>query len=145
MDTKNGTTVDKFTTAITEAEAEGLNKSSISSPSISSRVVHSLFKIGETREQKENRCYTFVKQHKILFWVERIFLFCICTAVAGGFTVPIIIYAVETDLGNSTTLSNDLDFDNCSNTITQVCKMMKCNYSVYACRLLSPEFLSSAL
>ena len=126
MDNKNDTPVDKFTTAITEAEIEGLNKSSISSSSISSRVVHSLFKIDETREPKENRCYTFVKQHKILFWVERIFLFCICTAVAGGFTVPIIIYAVDTDLGNATTLSSDLDFDNCSNTITQVCKLTIC-------------------
>ena len=96
--------------------------------SINSAVVHSLFKIDETseneakrNEQKENKCYTFIKQHKILFWVERVFLFSICAAVAGGFTVPIIIYAVDTDRGNTTRLSSDLDFDTCANTVTQVC------------------------
>ena len=145
MNNKNGTPLDMLATAMKEAEVKGLNKSSISSASINqSTVVCSLFKIDETREQKENRCYTFIKQYKNLFWVERIFLLCICTAVAGGFSIPIIIYAVNTDLGNTTRLSSDIDFDICSNAITQVCKMIKCCYS-YACILPLTEFLSSAM
>ena len=124
MDNKNGTPLDMLATAMKEAEVKGLNKASINSTA-----VHSSFKIDETREQKENRCYTFIKQYKNLFWVERIFLLCICAVVAGGFSIPIIIYAVDTDLGNTTRLSSDLDFDNCSNAITQVCKMIKCCYS----------------
>ena len=92
--------------------------------SINSAAVHSLFKIDETREitQKENKCCTFVKRYNILFWLERITLFCFCAAIAGGFTVPIIIYAIDTDLGNTTELTSDLDLDSCSNTATQVCK-----------------------
>ena len=44
-------------------------------------------------------------------------------AVAGGFTVPIFIYALDTDRGDNSTLSIDLDLDNCpvSNTNIQVC------------------------
>ena len=76
MNDKNGTPLDMLATAMKEAEVKGLNKSSISSASINqSTVVCSLFKIDETREQKENRCYTFIKQYKNLFWVERIFFF----------------------------------------------------------------------
>jgi len=85
-------------------------------------VVRSLFKIEEKKKNKldECSCCTFIKRNRILLWVEIVFLVSICTAVAGGFTVPIIIYAVAaTDRGNATTsLSNDFS---CSDTIVQVC------------------------
>ena len=93
--------------------------------SINSAAVHSLFKLDDERRkitQKDNKCCTFVKQYKILFWLERILLFCFCATIAGGFTVPVIIYAVDMDLGNNTKLSSDLDLDSCSNTVIQVCK-----------------------
>ena len=111
---------------------EKLNdKSSINSAAV---VVchHSSFKVdesqGKTKEsnQRETKFWNFIKQHKVLLWVERIFLFSVCTAVAGAFTVPIIIYSVSTDKGNHVTaqFSSDLDFDSCSNTAAQlqVCK-----------------------
>ena len=96
--------------------------------SISNEVVHSSFKIDEAKgiKQKENKCCTscftrFIKKYKILLWIENTFLFSICATVAGGFTVPIIIYAVDTDLGNSTLLySSKLNFDSCSTTALQV-------------------------
>ena len=126
--------VDKFRSTMDPADNKRL--SSVEMPAhnklsdtsaINSAVVHSLFKIDETRKitQKENKCCTFVKRYsrdKILFWLERILLVCFCAAIAGGFTVPIIIYAVDRDLGNTTKLSSDLDLDSCSNTVTQVCK-----------------------
>lgn len=87
-----------------------------------SAIVHSLFK---TKENKPNQstCCTTLKQTTILVWTERIFLISICLAVAGGFIVPIIIYAVDTDRGGNSTLSIDLDIDNCpvSDTDIQVC------------------------
>ena len=97
------------------------------SSSINDVVTHSVFKIDETREitQRQNKCCTFVTgRYKILFsnWLERILLFCFCAAIAGGFTVPIIIFAVDTDLGNATKFSSDLDFGSCSDTAAQVCK-----------------------
>ena len=101
--------------------------------SFKSEVVHS-FKIDESREikQKESNgyslcCTSFIKECKILFWIEMVLLIFICTAVAVGFTVPIIIYAVDTDLGNSTQqYSSDLNLDDCSNTATQVCIVYSC-------------------
>ena len=109
--------------------------------SIKSEVGHS-FKIDESREikQKENKRYTlccayFIKEYNILFWLERVLLVFICTAIAGAFTVPIIIYAVDTDLGNSTQLaiySNNLNLDDCSNTATQVCIVNSCVISIVA-------------
>ena len=86
--------------------------------SINSAVVRSLFKIDENKGNG-NKCYNFIKQKKILIWIERVFLIAVCTAVVGGFTVPIIIYAVNTDRGQS---SSDLDLDSCSNVTIQVCK-----------------------
>ena len=127
--------VDKFRSTMDPAAADKKCLSLVEKPahknlsdalSINSAVVHSLFKMDETREitQKENKCCTFVKRYncRILFWLERILLFCFCAAIAGGYTVPIIIYAIDTDLGNTTKLSGDLDLTSCSNTVTQVCK-----------------------
>ena len=110
---------DKCLSSVEKPDHKKLSDSS----SINSAVVHSLFKIDETREitQKENKCCTLVKRYKMLFWLERILLFCFCAAIAGGFAVPIIIFAVDTDLGNTTKLSSDLDFDSCSDTAAQVC------------------------
>ena len=89
--------------------------------SINSAVVRSLFKIDESKRNKGNKikCYNFIKQKKILIWIERVFLIAVCIAIVGGFTVPIIIYAVNTDRGDNTRLSSDLDLDSCS---IQVCK-----------------------
>ena len=79
---------------------------------------------GETKENnhKEAKFCSFIKQHKVLLWVERVFLFSVCTAVAGTFTVPIIIYSVSMDKGNHMTaqFSSDLDFDSCSNTVAHL-------------------------
>ena len=83
----------------------------------------------KTIETGENKCYSFIKLQKILPWVEKVFLISICAAIAGGFTVPIILYGLSADdssTGN-TTLTRILDdimridFDSCSHTVSQVC------------------------
>ena len=53
------------------------------------------FEIIETGKSRctKNERYSFIKQQKILPWVEKVFLISICATIAGGFTVPIIIYA----------------------------------------------------
>ena len=114
-------TDDKCSSSVERPDNKKLNNSS----SINGVVTHSLFRIDETKEstRRQNICCTFAKRYKILFWVERILLFCFCAAIAGGFTVPIIIFAVDTDLGNTTELSSDLDFGSCSDTAAQVCNL----------------------
>ena len=117
-----------------EAEEENpeAKKQPNGTSSISSEVVRSSFKIDEAKEikQKQNKCCTssftrFMKKYKILFWIDKVFLFSVCAAVAGGFTVPIIIYAVDTDSGNSSKLHlSDLTFDICSTTALQVCTVV---------------------
>ena len=88
----------------------------------SAAVVRSLFKVDETKKNKSNFC-TFIKQYKIFIWIERIFLISICIAIAGGFTVPTIIYALNTDRGENKSLSSsDFNLDSCPNTTAQVCK-----------------------
>ena len=72
-----------------------------SNPLLSSAAVE--FK---TIETGKNKCCSFNKQQKILPWVEKFFLISICVALAGGFSVPIIMYAVSADdspAGNTTT------------------------------------------
>ena len=61
------------------------------------------------------------QQIATLVWIERIFLISICTAVAGAFTVPIIIYALDMDRGDNSTISIDLNVDNCTTLDVQVC------------------------
>ena len=94
----------------------------LKSETISSEVARSAFKIYEAKENKSDhtKCYTYLKQK---VWIERVVLISICVAVAGGFTVPIIIYAVDTDRGDNSTISFDLDVDNCqiSTSDVQVC------------------------
>jgi len=92
--------------------------------------ITSFFNIDKTtrRENKlTSNCYACIKRIPLLVWVERVFLISICTAVAVGFTVPIIIYAVDTDRGDNGTVSIDFDLNNCpaSNTIVQVSKIKK--------------------
>ena len=92
----------------------------------------SLFKIDETKNKvgDENRCWTFIKQKTtILFWIERVVLISICIAIAGGFTVPIIIYALDADQGNTTRSLSDFDLNSCSNTTVRV---KVCKY-IHAC------------
>ena len=97
--------------------------------SISSAVVHSLFKINETKKQKRNeKCYYFIKQNKaIMLWMERVFLISICTAIAGGFTMPIIIYAINANQGDDSRLSSALDLESCSNITSQVSVLINRN------------------
>ena len=66
--------------------------------------------------------FAYLKQTAILVWVERILLTSICIVVAAAFTVPIIIYALDTDRGDNSTISVDIDVDSCpaSNTNVQV-------------------------
>ena len=78
----------------------------------------------KTIETGENICYSFIKQQKILPWVEKVVLISICVAVAGGFSVPIIMYAVSADdssAGNTITIDNFMIDFNCSHIIPQVC------------------------
>ena len=84
-----------------------------------SAVVPSSFKIDEVAKNNESNhiqsnCCTYLKQTAKLVWIERIILISICTAVAGAYTVPIIIYALDMDRGDNSTISIDLNFDNCS-------------------------------
>ena len=91
--------------------------------SISSAVVHSLFNLEETKKQKrkEKCCHLAMKQNKIMHWMERIFLVSICTTIAGGFTMPIIIFAVNANQEDISRLSSALDLGSCSNITSQVC------------------------
>ena len=92
---------------------------------ISREVASSAFKI-EAKEDKldQTTCCIYLKQNMVWsVWIEKVVLILICVAVAGGFTVPIIIYAVDTDRGDNSTISIDLDVDNCqvSTSDVQVC------------------------
>ena len=121
---ENGITVDKFWSS---KEALTLEKHVPEKPPLStdSTVVHSLFKTEEIKKNKQikDKCYRFMKKNKILFWVERIVLCSVCIAVAGGFTVPIIVYGgMNMGQGNTTKLLSDLDLDSCSSITVQVCR-----------------------
>ena len=93
---------------------------------IDSAVVPSMFKIDKAKKNNElgngNSCCNFIRQNKkrILFWIEMIVLICICIAIAGGFTVPIIIYALGTNRANNTRSLSDFDLNSCSNTTMQI-------------------------
>ena len=70
--------------------------------------------------QDESRHHTYLK--KILLWVSIIF---VCSVTAGGYTIPIIIYAMDADRGDGNTTIVSFD-DNCSNTTAEVCKLLFC-------------------
>ena len=78
-------------------------------------VVHSLFKVDEEKKNKSNQynfC-TYLKQTAVQLWTERIILVLACIAIAAGFTVPIIIYEMDTDGEDISTLLMSIDVDNC--------------------------------
>ena len=85
------------------------------SETISDEVVRSSFKVDEEKKNKSNQynCCTYLKQTTALWWTERVILILVCIAIAAGFTVPIIIYAIDTDRGDNSTLSIDIDVDSC--------------------------------
>ena len=98
--------------------------SDLKSDTISSEVARSAFEIFEAKENKSDhiKCCTYLKQK---VWIERVVLISICAAVAVGCTVPIIIYAVDTDRGDNSAISIDLDVDKCQMSISdvQVCSV----------------------
>ena len=104
----------------------------------SAAVVRSLFKVDETKRKNKSNFCTFIKQYKIFIWIQRIFLISICIAIVGGFTVPTIIYALNTDRGENKSLSSgEFNLDSCPNTTAQVRKSVTnmhlcidCIYSV---------------
>ena len=99
------------------------------SSTIDSAMVGSFFKIDESKPQSKaghTSCCTYLKQSAILVWLERIILTIICVVVAGAFTVPIIIYGVDSDRGSgsesNSTITFNLDIDNCADESVQVCQ-----------------------
>ena len=109
--------------ACLEAE-KGSDKlvSGLKNEAVGSEVARSAFKI-EAKEDKSDQINCCIYLKKNVVWIERVVLILICVAVAGGFTVPIIIYAVDTDRGDNSTISINLDVDNChiSTSDVQVC------------------------
>ena len=104
---------------ISESEKPGGDTLSINSTT----VVRSLFKMDE---RKKPNFYTQLTKHnkKLLEWI---ILVSICIAIAGGFTIPTIIYALNTNRGENKSLSSDFSLDSCPNTsplntTVQVCK-----------------------
>ena len=85
------------------------------SGTISEEVVRSSFKVDEEKKSKpsQHNCCTYLKQTAASWWTERVILIFVCMAIAAGFTVPIIIYATDTDRGDISTLSIDIDVDSC--------------------------------
>ena len=89
----------------------------------------SSFKIDESNEKRSNKSnfFAYFTGITILVWIERIILSSICVAVAAGFASPIIIYALDADVGDNATIPVDIDVDNCpgSNTDEQVTVAIK--------------------
>ena len=85
-----------------------------------------VFKVDEEKKSKSNQynfC-TYLKQTAVLLWTERIILVLVCIAIAAGFIVPIIIYEIDTDREDISTLSMGIDVDSCqasNSTSSQVC------------------------
>lgn len=97
------------------------------STTIDSGVIRSFFKADESSEEVESghqSCCSCWKLPAVRTWIERIVLISICAAVAGAFTAPIIIYAIDADRGSDgedSTIFIDLDLDNCQDESIQVC------------------------
>jgi len=60
-----------------------------------------------------------IKSNGLSFCFEKLFLGLICTIVAIGFCVPVIIYIFGSDPSESE-VTIDFEFGNCSTTIVQV-------------------------
>ena len=83
-------------------------------------------KVDEEKKSKSNQynCCTYLKQTAVLLWTERIILVLVCIAIAAGFTVPIIVYEIDTDREDISTLLMGIDLDSCqalNSTSSQVC------------------------
>ena len=85
------------------------------SETISDEVVRFSFKVDEEKKSKSNQynCCTYLKQAAVSWWTERVILILVCIAIAVGFTTPIIIYAIDTDRGEHSSLLIDIDVDSC--------------------------------
>ena len=121
--------VKSFEGAVMDGCDENLEKcDSDKSETISDEVVRSSFKVVEEKKAKSSQynCCTDLRQTAALWWTERVILILVCIAIAAGFTIPIIIYAVDTDRADNSTLSIDIDVDSCQalssmSSDTQVC------------------------
>ena len=94
-------------------------------------IVHSSFKADEEKEKKSSQ-YSFcthLKRTAVLLWTERIILILVCIAIAAGFIVPIIIYAIDADRGDTSTLSIDVDVDSCQVLNSMSSQVCLCIYS----------------
>lgn len=130
---ENGTTANKLPENTSEETDKNKAKRRVTlneiprSTTIDSAVVRSFLQADEPQESESNHhsCCTCWKSPAVRVWVERIVLISICVAVAGAFTVPIIIYAVDADRGSdSPTILTDLDLDNCQDESIQVCQLL---------------------
>ena len=85
------------------------------SETINDEVVRSSFKVDEGKKSKSSQynCCTDLRQTAALWWTERVILTVVCIVIAAGFTIPIIIYAIDTDRGENSALSIDIDVDSC--------------------------------
>lgn len=122
----NGAVVDVCLVAEKDLEKCDIDKGE----TVSEEVIRQYsFKVDEEKKGNSNQynCYTYLKQTAVLQRMERAILISVCIAIAAGFTVPIIIYAIDTDGGdNSYTVSLDIDVDSCQtlsamSSDTQVC------------------------
>ena len=69
------------------------------SGAISEEVARSSSKVDEEKKTKSSQynCCTYLKQTAVLWWTERVILILVCIAIAAGFTIPIILYVIDTD------------------------------------------------
>ena len=126
--------------AVMDGCAKNLEKcdSPDDSRTISDKVARSSSKVDEEKKSKPNQycnCCNYLKHTAVLWWTERVILIAVCIAIAVGFTIPIIIYAIDTDRGENSTLSIDIDVDSCQTLSSmssdmQVCLVLwKCIFS----------------
>ena len=117
---KNGTGVDRFSEPAADKSLKNPHDENSSAELARSTFTITVDEAANKSSRTLSNCCAYLKQNAIS-WIEIVFIISICTAVAVGFTIPIIIYAVDTDRGSdNSTLSIDLDVDNCP-SYTQVC------------------------
>lgn len=119
---ENGTVVDEPPEKENDEDTKGSEKSlpPDKPPNDAITTIRESFKMDDAAKENNcksnhiNRCCAYLRRQTAVFvWAERVILISICIAIAGGFTVPVIIYALDTDRGDNSTLSIDLDVDNC--------------------------------
>ena len=77
----------------------------------------------------------------IIIWIKRIILIVICVVVAGGFSVPIVIYYTEADRGidNPTISAINLNIDNCPTAASMNYSMQVSNQIDLYCSYIAPK------